>query len=381
MFHGQMDGQVQKRKREDRGSSSRPSNIVHPTSYLHTQNAIITHSFHFHNYFYRFISSSLHLIYISVVDLCGSDRMSRLLAYLRHLLLLPSVLNGMWVLPTLRPSIFCFGFSTRSLAVSRQRFGLPNAHQKHGFHRSAVTCFSQWDDILDEIEGLLDVVESRNASSFEAARDGDRISPWSTLDLKDLSIRENKPSPVEEKNIAGRRVYIKRDDLLRLHGSQISGNKARKLLAMNEVPAHEFPNCLVSYGGPQSNSMLALAALVNYKNREAFKNNKQQDSSNDDAEKDETADYPLKRFVYYTKKLPRFLRNQPSGNLFRAKSLGMELVELSQDDYANWFGGDYGGSPTPPFGLDPPLQGDSLWVSCAQSTIAAEYDQFGPSLT
>jgi len=108
--------------------------------------------------------------------------------------------------------------------------------------------------------------------------------------------------------------------------------------------------------------MLALAALINYKNREAFKNNRGKDSSNDDAEKDEAADHPLKRFVYYTKKLPRFLRNQPSGNLFRAKSLGMELVELSQDDYANWFGGDYGGSPTPPFGLDPPLQGDSLWV-------------------
>jgi len=40
-----------------------------------------------------------------------------------------------------------------------------------------------------------------------------------------------------------------------------------------------------------------------------------------------------KRFVYYTKKLPRFLRKSPSGNLFRATSLGTEMVELSHEEY------------------------------------------------
>ncbi|KAL3935775.1 MAG: hypothetical protein SGBAC_008776 [Bacillariaceae sp.] len=216
---------------------------------------------------------------------------------------------------------------------------------------------------MEEIEGLLEVVESRNAS-LAGENDNNR---WSTMDLSNLTIRETLPSPVEEKFIAGRKVYIKRDDLLRLHGSQVSGNKARKLLAMNEVPTSQFPNCLVSYGGPQSNSMLALAALVNYKNREAWMESNNQRTQNDTDEEDgddkgDPSDQSLKRFVYYTKTLPRFLRNQPSGNLFRAKSLGMEIVELSQDEYGSLFGGDYGGSPTPPIGLVPPLQGDSLWV-------------------
>lgn len=224
---------------------------------------------------------------------------------------------------------------------------------------------------MDEIEGLLEVVESRNASIAEE-NDNNR---WSTMNLSNLTIRETLPSLVEEKFIAGRKVYIKRDDLLRLHGSQVSGNKARKLLAMNEVPTSQFPNCLVSYGGPQSNSMLALAALVNYKNREAWMENNKQRTQNDTDEEDGMekggqSDQSLKRFVYYTKTLPRFLRNQPSGNLFRAKSLGMEIIELSQDEYGSFFGGDYGGSPTPPIGLVPPLQGDSLWVRF-QSTIAS----------
>ncbi|CAJ1934476.1 unnamed protein product [Cylindrotheca closterium] len=303
------------------------------------------------------------------------------LASVWHLLLLPSIWSGMSFLLTNTSSMFCLGFSSRSLMVTRHSHGLRSVLQKREFHSSGVSCFSQWGDIINEIEGLLDVVESRNASSS----DPNCNSGWSTLNLNDLSIRETKPSPVEEKLIAGRRVYIKRDDLLRLHGSQISGNKARKLLAMNEVPYNEFPSCLVSYGGPQSNSMLALAALVNYKNRQASVENHKQNTQNenddsnstssagssnekgngdkeDTVEKCDTSDQMLKRFVYYTKKLPRFLRTQPSGNLFRAKSLGMEIIELSQDEYASFFGGDYGGSPTAPVRLVPPIQGDSLWV-------------------
>lgn len=288
---------------------------------------------------------------------------------------------------TSTPSIICLGFSSTSLKVGRHRHGFPSVFQRRGFHNSVISCFSQWDDIMDEIEGLLDGAESQNASKAAFSADSNGNNGWSTLNLSNIPIRETKPSPVEEKIVAGRRVYIKRDDLLRLHGSQISGNKARKLLAINEVPTIDFPSCLVSYGGPQSNSMLALAALVNYKNREAWElNNKQGDTNStagsssikegnrdeeDGAEKCDTSDQVLKRFVYYTKKLPRFLRNQPSGNLFRAKSLGMEIVELSQEEYASLFGGDYGGSPTPPIGLHPPLEGDSLWVRF-HSTIASK---------
>lgn len=70
-----------------------------------------------------------------------------------------------------------------------------------------------------------------------------------------------------------------------------------------------------------------------------------------------------KRFVYYTKKLPRFLRNQPNGNLFRAKTLGMEIRELTHNEYNDLFGSESGGRSEPPPGLAPPDPGNSLWVS------------------
>lgn len=214
------------------------------------------------------------------------------------------------------------------------------------------------DDLMNDVDGMInDLVsgQSKEKDTLGWRKDFG--------DLDTLIIRETKPSPVEVKTIQGRRVFIKRDDLLRLPGSQISGNKARKMLAINEIPVQDFPDCLVSYGGPQSNSMLALAALVNYKDREASEFALSNTESSQDEEKENQDPIPerrWKRFVYYTKKLPRFLRNQPSGNLFRAKTLGMELVELSNDDYDALFGGDSGGSSVPP--MDPPIHGDSLWV-------------------
>ena len=139
------------------------------------------------------------------------------------------------------------------------------------------------------------------------------------------------------------------------------------MLAINEVPAETFPSCVVSYGGPQSNSMLALAAVVNFKNRELigadkdpFQTISEEDISLDLA--DGTSFSKDIRFIYYTKKLPKFLRNQPSGNLFRAMSLGMELVQLTHQEYSDLFESNWGGSPDPPVGLDPPIQGDSVWV-------------------
>ena len=215
-------------------------------------------------------------------------------------------------------------------------------------------CFSNLDDLMNGVDGMIDDLDSSDSTSDNNGKHG-----WKYLEnLDNFTIRETKPSPVEEKTIQGRRVFIKRDDLLRLPGSQISGNKARKLLAINEIPVEDFPNCLVSYGGPQSNSMLALSALVNYKDREAAMEvgtTSTQESGDDPEQK-----MRFKRFVYYTKKLPRFLRNQPSGNLFRAMTLGMELIELSNQDYEALFGGDWGGSSIPP--MDPPVFGESLWV-------------------
>jgi hypothetical protein len=183
------------------------------------------------------------------------------------------------------------------------------------------------------------------------------------------------PSPVEVLTVSGRTIHIKHDDQLRLLGSGISGNKARKMWTLNEVSVSAFPKCLVSYGGPQSNSMLALAAITNYKNRELAEEEKEgttimnNNGSKNNNDNDNISTSTPIRFVYYTKKLPRFLRNQPNGNLFRALSLGMELKELSREEYSNLFehrsedndGGGGREGKRPPIGLTAPAP-DSLYV-------------------
>lgn len=192
----------------------------------------------------------------------------------------------------------------------------------------------------------------------------------------DTHVKYPKPSPIERLLIRDRIVYMKRDDCLHLPGSNISGNKARKFLSLNNLPADEFPDAIVSYGGPQSNAMVALAAIVSSKNAELTvgESNNSSNSSNgeqidlqngmvgdlfweldvlDDEiqlrRKDEddggytklpstnksqassstttpeSTDVPKKRFIYYTKPIPRYLRKNPSGNLLRAVSLGCEI--------------------------------------------------------
>jgi hypothetical protein len=174
---------------------------------------------------------------------------------------------------------------------------------------------------------------------------------WRSIDWKaqKSNIKQPviSPSPVDVVMVRDRLVYLKRDDQLRLPGSQISGNKARKMLALNDLAKEDFPTCLVSYGGPQSNAMLALAAIVRFQNEKAGLG---------------TDDPDRKRFVYYAKKLPRFLRNQPNGNLYRALALGMELVEVSAEEYKDLFGGDWGGQSEAPKSLQAPVPSDSVWV-------------------
>lgn len=198
----------------------------------------------------------------------------------------------------------------------------------------------------------------------------------SSLDNKQLhsAVYHPEPSPVEVVMVRDRCIYIKRDDLLRLPDSNVNGNKARKLLSLSLLPVEDFPDVLVSYGGPQSNSMVALAAVVKQKDDEARRtqqphneNYEPEDIGEDDNE-DSLRDTPsnkprLKRFVYYTKKLPRHLRDQPCGNLLRATSLGMELRQISPDAYKHFFGSEVdGGSVFPPKELLPPLPGNSAWV-------------------
>jgi hypothetical protein len=223
---------------------------------------------------------------------------------------------------------------------------------------------------MDDVDQMLADLGSSSENQQPSSADQKR---WSSLDWSNntaLPLPAPPPmkssSPVEQRTIRNRNVYIKRDDLLKLNGSQVSGNKARKMLTMNEIPAVDFPSYVVSYGGPQSNAMLALAAVVNYKNRQQeqqlTETTTQQQHEGITSEGTTTSTTTEKRFRYYTKKLPRFLRTQPSGNLFRAQMLGMELMELTPAQYRELFESDWGGRPDPPLGLDPPVPGDSLWV-------------------
>jgi len=195
----------------------------------------------------------------------------------------------------------------------------------------------------------------------------------SQIDQLCTKIQPDKPSPVELCLVRDRMVYIKRDDLLRLPDSGVSGNKARKMLALNYLPIEDFPDVVVSYGGVQSNAMLAIAAIVNAKNIEASSSSSSSSMEDngsitndnkkvEDFVRDQAKIKRKKRFVYYAKKLPRYLRNQPSGNILRALSLGMEIVEVSNDEYKELFGGDSGGASAPPPGLVPPIPGNSVWI-------------------
>jgi len=252
-------------------------------------------------------------------------------------------------------------------------------------------------------------INSDTLNLQQATNQHERIKPDAasfTYDDNDTQIQYPSPSSVERLLIRDRLVFLKRDDCLHLPGSNISGNKARKFLSLNNLPAEQFPDAIVSYGGPQSNAMVALAAIVSSKNAElrddsGSNGGEQMDLQNNGMAQDmfweldvlddevqlrrkngeedendsnnignsststntnETTDEPQKRFIYYTKPLPRYLRKNPNGNLLRALALGMEIRTLSHDEYSRLFGGLHGGSSLAPADLDPPVPGKSLWV-------------------
>lgn len=114
---------------------------------------------------------------------------------------------------------------------------------------------------------------------------------------------------VQQGQMGSRCVWWWRDDLFALAPS-IAGNKARKFDGLHRIlssPGHDFAQ-LASYGGPQSNSMLALSLLAR------------------------AHQVP---FIYYCKKLPVFLStNRPStSNLEKALQSGMELQEVTTSEY------------------------------------------------
>ncbi len=109
-------------------------------------------------------------------------------------------------------------------------------------------------------------------------------------------------SRVDTLQLRGRRFFVKRDDLV---DPLLSGNKFRKLHSLIRTPAGRY-RALRSYGGAQSNAMLALAALCRRKGWQ---------------------------FHYTVKTLPERLRQHPTGNLKQARELGMQLREVAHDQY------------------------------------------------
>jgi len=143
------------------------------------------------------------------------------------------------------------------------------------------------------------------------------------------------PSPIQAVVFRDQPVFVKRDDLLH---PWLNGNKARKLQAYLQ---HDFPgvDTLVSYGGNQSNAMLALAGLARLRGW---------------------------RFLYYGKPLPRTLQTHPSGNLQAALAQGMTYIAVQTFDFTNFPGNV----------LYVPQGGASRWAEPGIAVLAQEIQEF-----
>jgi len=111
-----------------------------------------------------------------------------------------------------------------------------------------------------------------------------------------------KVSPISKIILEEREFFVKRDDLI---DPYLAGNKYRKLYKLLQTPKNKLRK-IISYGGTQSNAMLAIAAMCK--------------------EKDWT-------FYYYTKPLSSRMKEQKKGNYFDALSLGMNHIELEDELY------------------------------------------------
>jgi len=109
-------------------------------------------------------------------------------------------------------------------------------------------------------------------------------------------------SPISSIYINTREFLIKRDDLI---DPYLAGNKYRKLYTLLNTPSNKI-NKIISYGGTQSNAMLAIAAMCQTKQWE---------------------------FVYYTKPISDTQKKQTVGNYADALSLGMQHIEIELEFY------------------------------------------------
>lgn len=110
------------------------------------------------------------------------------------------------------------------------------------------------------------------------------------------------PSKITKISVDGRDFYVKRDELV---DPFLAGNKFRKLYTLLQTPSEKF-NRIISYGGTQSNAMLAIAAMCREKNWE---------------------------FVYYSKPISNTLKSENCGNFNYAKKLGMVHLEIQHQYY------------------------------------------------
>lgn len=114
-----------------------------------------------------------------------------------------------------------------------------------------------------------------------------------------------KKSLISKIILDGRDFYVKRDDLI---DPFLAGNKYRKLYTLLNTSKEKYHK-IISYGGTQSNAMLAIAAMCKKKNWE---------------------------FLYYSKPLSTLQKEQNNGNFFHALSLGMRHVEVEEAYYKEY---------------------------------------------
>jgi 1-aminocyclopropane-1-carboxylate deaminase/D-cysteine desulfhydrase-like pyridoxal-dependent ACC family enzyme len=110
------------------------------------------------------------------------------------------------------------------------------------------------------------------------------------------------PTPIDKITIDGRIFYVKRDDLYDEH---LSGNKFRKLHKLLQTPKENLDK-VISYGGTQSNAMLAIAKMCFLKGWD---------------------------FIYYSKPVSDTQKEQEFGNYYEALKLCMKHVEIDNDRY------------------------------------------------
>lgn len=112
-------------------------------------------------------------------------------------------------------------------------------------------------------------------------------------------------SPLFKIILDEREFFVKRDDLI---DPYLAGNKYRKLYTLLNTPNNRY-NTIISYGGTQSNAMLAIAAMCKKKKWQ---------------------------FIYYTKRLSNTQKNKHEGNYAHALALGMEHKEIENDYYKEY---------------------------------------------